>query len=208
LTRFEWAEEKATKRPVAEIETGRFEESPGLAFPGAPAEFTLTRVVFTATPAEAGTEASAKAETVSVRNRCLNCPNCPSPSPPSLWRMQGEHTPAGVAGSRVAGFSRRAGTGSGRRSARSSAMDKAMMASSLAVRSLLSIPQRRRKCRAMAAAAIDCVKAAVPVPADPLTAPHRERWGQELLHYDVSKCHASQESGGFLSILPRLEIAA
>jgi hypothetical protein len=36
-------------------------------------------------------------------------------------------------------------------------MDKAMMASSLALRSLLSIPQPRRECRAMAAA-IDCVK--------------------------------------------------
>ena len=46
----------------------------------------------------------------------------------------------------------------------------------------------------MAAAAIDCVKAAVPVPADPLTAPHPERWGQELLHYDVSKCHGFNQT--------------
>jgi hypothetical protein len=58
-----------------------------------------------------------------------------------------------------------------------------MMATSLALRSLLVIRQPRRECRAIAAAAaIDCVKAAVPVPADPLTAPHPERWGPELLH--------------------------
>jgi hypothetical protein len=73
------------------------------------------------------------------------------PSPPSLWRMQGEHTPACVAGSRVAGF----------RvielepddepdqlwdcSARSSAMGKAMMASAW---------RCVRSCRSLAAAGV------------------------------------------------------
>jgi hypothetical protein len=67
---------------VAEIEIGRFEEHPEQGFPLSPAELTLTRVVFTATPAEAGTEASAKAEAVSAKNRCLDLFCCPSPPRP------------------------------------------------------------------------------------------------------------------------------
>jgi hypothetical protein len=63
---------------VAEIEPGEFEESPGLALPGTPAEFTVTRVVVTATPAEAGTAASVRAEAVSANTRCLDLICCPS----------------------------------------------------------------------------------------------------------------------------------
>jgi hypothetical protein len=63
---------------VAEIEIGKFEEAPDVGFPLAPAEFTLTRVVVTATPAEAGTAASAKADAVSAKNRCLDLICCPS----------------------------------------------------------------------------------------------------------------------------------
>ena len=103
-TRLGALSEKATKRPVAEIEIGKFEEAPDVGFPSAPAELTLTRVVFTATPAEAGTVASAKAETVSAINRCLDRLILSFPSPPSWWRMQAEHTPAWVGTSRVAGF--------------------------------------------------------------------------------------------------------
>jgi hypothetical protein len=74
--------------------------------------------------------------------------------------MQGEHTPARVAGSRVEGV-RVSGLEPADEpdqlwgcSARSSAMDKpmTMMASSLALRSLLSSPRPRRECRAMAVA--------------------------------------------------------
>jgi hypothetical protein len=82
-TRFGALSEKATKRPLAEIETDEFEEHPEQGFPLAPAEFTLTRVVFTATPAEAGTAVSAKAEAVSAKNRCLDRLICRSPSLPS-----------------------------------------------------------------------------------------------------------------------------
>jgi hypothetical protein len=46
-------------------------------------------------------------------------------------------------------------------------------------------------------AAIDCVKAAVPVPADPLTAP-RPDCCHELLHDDVSKWQSSQASAALL----------
>jgi len=74
--------EKATKRPVAEIEIGRFEEHPEQGFPLSPAEFTLTRVVVTATPAEAGAAASATAEAVSAKNtylyRLISFPSLPS----------------------------------------------------------------------------------------------------------------------------------
>jgi hypothetical protein len=57
---------------VAEIDTGPFEEHPEQGFPLAPAELTLTRVVVTATPADAGTAASAKADAVSAKNRYLD----------------------------------------------------------------------------------------------------------------------------------------
>jgi hypothetical protein len=64
--------EKATNRPVAEIEIGKFEEAPDVGFPSAPAEFTLTRVVVTAIPASAGVAVSATTEAVSAKNRYLD----------------------------------------------------------------------------------------------------------------------------------------
>jgi hypothetical protein len=80
-----------------------------------------------------------------------------------LWRVRGEHTPAWVARSRVAGF-RVLGLEPADEPDRLRALlgaverhGQAMMASRLALRSLLSIPQPQRECRAMAAA-IDCVK--------------------------------------------------
>jgi hypothetical protein len=96
--------EKATKRPVAEIDTDEFEEHPEQGFPLSPAELTLTRVVFTATPAEAGTAVSARADAVSATNRYLDRLILSFLSLPSCWRMQDEHTPAWVTRSRMAGF--------------------------------------------------------------------------------------------------------
>ena len=101
--------EKATKRPVAEIEIGKFEEAPDLGFPLAPAELTLTRVVFTATPAEAGTAASAKAEAVSARNRYLDrlilsfpsLPSCLEDGRRAYARVGGGVEGGGVSGNRT-----------------------------------------------------------------------------------------------------------
>ena len=58
---------KGDEAPVAEIELGEFEEAPGLGISGHPGGVTLTRVVVTDTPAEAGTAASAKAEAVNAK---------------------------------------------------------------------------------------------------------------------------------------------
>src|SRR6185295_11147542 len=82
-TRFGALSSKATKRPVAEIDTDPFEEHPEQGFPLAPAELTLTRVVVTATPAEAGTATSATAATVSAKNTYLDRLMLSFPSLPS-----------------------------------------------------------------------------------------------------------------------------
>ena len=103
--------------------------------------------------------------------------------------MQGEHTPTWVAGSTVEGF-RVIGLEPDQLwgcSARSSAMDKPMMEVELGAAFALVDPPAAAGVSA-GGGGIDCVKAAVPVPADPLTAPHPERWGPgaiALRHLEV-----------------------